>query len=254
MKKLYVYCVLSCISKMDESPDWEWIGKLNLSAYYIPCEDQPEFAGGAKVPIRAIAGKGGSYLRNTGLYGDDVQEAQKANENFLYSRESVCMQGTGRLSDGRYIKCTTVSVNWDGVQPRNQRGGIGFYWKVTQSLTNLRAFKTVAKWQRSTLVPLGSRIYIPELVNYLAHWDSNFTNGILEVTDKGGGLYCEETDTETLDLFTGEGSRGCSAAIDLLDCSTQYPHSGWWDKPKNKKYCRARPPFGQCVDVYKWKH
>lgn len=241
--------VTACRVKVDESRDWKYLDQYNLSAYYTPHEDQPMFKGGSKVPIGALEHRG-LYLQQGGDYvqvGEDIELAQKANEKFLYDNASVCTQGTGILSNGRIISCTETYPWWEGVLSEDQRDRVGFEWSRNQTIP-YTPFKTVAKWSGNLSLAMGSSIYIPDLINFLEHWDPNFTNGILKIEDVGGGLIDYTKGIEAFDLYVGEGKDGYRAYIDLLNCSSSYPGSDWYDR--HEDICEARPVFGQLVDVY----
>jgi RHS repeat-associated protein len=198
------------------SPTGRLIGLFNMSAYYVPTEDEPRFTS-STVPIPSSYTKWslGRYLSSIGpnFFWNDPAGAERANEKFLYFSDSVCMQGTGKLSNGRYIGCS-VFVDWNGIASESRRNQenppesfIGFEWAIDRELT---PFRTVARCA-SGVLSYGNELIIPELQSYLIQHGGD---GVLKVADTGGAL-CT-TPYETLDLFVGEGQGGLDAYIDLM--------------------------------------
>lgn len=219
-----------CRDRLAESPDWSYVGNFNLSAYYRPHESQ--FVKEPRTPVPSVRG---GYLAQRGLDLEKPNEGGVllASWHFLFDKDAVCMNGSGRILDGRVISC----------DPKTGR----FDWS---SAGLHRAFKTVAMFTGSTRFWEGETLYIPELVRFLGKWDPSFRDGTLQVTDVGGGL--ASGGTETLDLFTGEGEGGLAAYKDLMDCTTEFPESGWWKR--HPGVCSIRPPIRQYVDVYRFTH
>jgi len=235
-----------CSSALADSEHWRRLGKYRISAYYIA--EEAGFSSGATSPIML---KDGSFLHRIGS-----NQNVRANEYFLFSDAGVCMQGTGRLRDGRYIGCTR-RVNWtvpDGgyrMPPDADRAAIWFADKTSPPV--LTPFKNVARWTGSSLtLPIGTKLFAPDLVPFLRHWDKpGFTNGMLTVRDVGGGLGPRQGEAGALDLFVGyQTQHGYEAYQDLKNCSTAWPDSDYYNR--HPEVCLARPPFPLYIDVYKW--
>ena len=192
-----------------------FVGKFNMSAYYIADEDETRFSSGVTpIPSDLSMQKFGSYLSTKGPnYYFDHTSAQSAKEDFLFRSDSVCMQGTGRLSNGWKISCTAV-VDWNGLandERRNRTNDpIGFEWAQEREL---RPFNTVARCKFGVLQE-NDELLIPELQSYLAEKGGE---GLLKVTDTGGALCPTPTKAfESLDLFIGEGEIGLNNYIDFI--------------------------------------
>lgn len=208
----------TCTATNTSNPTATLIGQFNMSAYYIPIENEVRFQGSGTVPIPSSYTKWniGKYLsiKGSNYYWNEEDGAERAKLDFLYSHDSVCMQGTGKLTNGRYISCA-VQVDWVGIASdarRNQKDPpesfIGFEWAIDKDLT---PFETVARCATSAMIDDGDELIIPELQTYLTQHGGS---GILRVTDTGGAL-CS-TPYETLDLFVGEGQGGFDAYLELM--------------------------------------
>lgn len=78
---------------------------FNMSAYYVPVEDEFPAQPLVRIPTdSSLAETFGHYLsQNRAFYTNVENDAQQARYEFLYRSDSVCMQGSGKLHDGRYI-------------------------------------------------------------------------------------------------------------------------------------------------------
>ena len=173
----------------------------------------------------------------------------KARDGFLYSKAGVCMQGSGRLKDGTLVQCSWPGIQWEnGMASASSRSQIRF--SVGSLSDGLTEFKSVAAYLYSfRRLQRYTKLFIPELVNFLKKWDPA-TTGMLTVHDYGGGLINKDGSEEKLDLFVGEQkNKGENAYWDLMQCATPYPASGFWDRDSS---CQARPPIHKSVDVYMW--
>jgi RHS repeat-associated protein len=229
-------CLELCRDLLDLSPDWRYVGKFNLSAYYRPHESQ--FEGDPNVPIPATKPSAErQFLSRHGGYVAKSSDPNvlRASEGLLYDADAICMNGSGRLLDGRVISCDPNPGSW-----RFDWSGPGRH----------RAFKTVARLTGSAYFDDGDRLLIPELMGFLGRFDTSFVDGVLEVTDVGGGL--SSAGIEALDLFTGEGKEGLDAYNELMDCTTAFPASDWWNR--HPEVCKVRPPIPELVDVYSFTH
>ena len=199
-------------------PGCTYIGNYNLSAYYAPLEVEYP---GDKVRVhatqRAVDLYGGKYLGNSAscqgtrtgpCYVNETELALSAKAEFLYRSDSICEQGMGRVEDGRYISCTTVSVTWDGM-PANT-GDIRFEWKGEPG--RFVAFETAARNPGNEILE-GAGVYIPELVTILEGLGLSHPNldGLLTVTDVGMGL-----GMNTIDVYIGEGQAAFSQYYDIV--------------------------------------
>jgi RHS repeat-associated protein len=192
------------------------LGAFDMSGYYFPREEDWR---GKQRPIRAHPeyfyryfpqSTPLGYLKETGPGSYEYttgESIQTAKEGFLYSNESVCMQGTGRLRNGKYISCGT-SVTWQGVAPRNVQSDIRFWWNI--DVSKHRPFVTVAVCKGTIDHTSGIRIFIPELMQLLESYDPG-NPGWLEVNDTGGRL-CHPP-INGIDLFTGTGEAEAYPAV-----------------------------------------
>lgn len=191
---------------------------LTLSAYYAPTESQFP---GTPVPIKANEAArrnsgGGNYLSKVyPYYAVEEKDAQTASENFLFESESVCLQGMGRLNNGRYISCTEPR-DWSGMPTPERRATIGFEWKTNYE--KHKAFLTAAVCKSGRIPSDGSaRIYIPKLMPFLMG-KPGATDGVLTVNDTGEGL-CRSP-YNVLDVFVGTGSEGFRAYKELVNMTS----------------------------------
>jgi RHS repeat-associated protein len=220
----------NCISGMEYGI--EYVGLFNLSGYYTPLESDSTWTGG-KIPIPADPNsyKWGHYLTTDGKYNDNVVFAQTAKSDFLNDMQSsVCMQGSGKLIDGRIIHCS--------------RKYPVFEWGSKEtSIARVKAFDTVAICKNSSLRQ-NDEIYID------APWFETFMSGydhdvILNVVDTGGGL-CK-TPYSSIDVYLGEGSTAYSAWWDdfmIQDSTNEGRGNIYWPVyriTKNKHFLKNRP-------------
>lgn len=184
------------------TPSWRTLSMYNMSAYYITHETQYYQRNSLSGPIPS--------LNNT-----------YANKYFLFSKGGVCMQGTGRLKDGRLIGCTkklnwSVSESikneyghWEYIMPPENpsRESTPFFWKTENDIKDFVAFETVAVCNDGK-IPRGSEIRIPGIMETLRKdTNASFIAGLIlgkddvfKVTDVGGAL-CERG---AIDIFIGE--------------------------------------------------
>jgi hypothetical protein len=213
--------------------NWEFVGKYKPSAYVINVEN--DFLGGDTLPIKANPPEGvfqpgyngPAYLsaRGYGYYTSDENGAQKANEKFLYSYASVCLQGTGKLTSGLPITCT-APVTWEGVAPESLRPYIKFQWGSKDRISKMEPYETVAVCPTYK----GGKIPHPTLDNslnligprprlwltgtgienyFISH---GATDSIVEVVDVGEGL-CSEN---KIDIYIGDGLSALAFGYDDL--------------------------------------
>ncbi|MGP8338093.1 MAG: hypothetical protein ACT6FC_07645, partial [Methanosarcinaceae archaeon] len=156
----------------------------------------------------------GKYLSKYGGYTNNENEALVAKSDFL-SREQggVCMQGSGKLADGRIIKCATVDE--------------AFEWGADDSLDFVRSFETVARCQWSTLLNKGDNIWVDaDWFNDILRKNKN-SNGFLEVTDVGQapGL-CNSSGHEGIDVYMGVGQDALDSWRDFINVDSYHEVMG----------------------------
>jgi hypothetical protein len=179
------------------TPEWQPAGIFNLSAYYTTHESQ--YYSGP-----------GSQSRPVPSLGNIT-----ANKYFLFSEEGVCMQGKGKLKDGRYVGCYSnlawdhyevpvPGADWNYHMPPDDyehREGMPFSWTSEPSPPKYQAFETVAVCS-SGVIPrdenggIEIRINHDTLNNIM---QAQGADNIFKVTDVGGGLCA----TNGIDIFLG---------------------------------------------------
>jgi RHS repeat-associated protein len=225
----------------------ELLGMFNISMYYIPNESQSRFSKelwGTDV-VRLY--RGGELMKV-----GSTEEQVKAKRAFLYSNEGVCMQGTGKLIDGRYIECASTHVNWAGnyMPSEYEMKRIRFDLSRSAKRAKLERLKTVAASESSN-VPMDIPLYIPGLIGFMEAVDPGYSGrGIFRRTDSGGGLAIN-----TLDIYVGEGSLGYSAYDALMGCQSPYPNSDFWNTEEGITSCPLPyMPIPDLFEVYKVKN
>lgn len=189
---------------------------FKTSAYYLPSEE--DWGSTAVVPIPAAEWTGAEYLStNEGFYNNNVETAQTASESFLYHRDAVCTQGSGRLKNGSYISCIGDTSQWTDIATGAVREQIKFTWAPPGRISRLTPFETVA------VCPTGQIPYpmldnagnlqgeTPQLKLEGEGIESFFRNrgkdNIVEVVDVGEGL-CPENNNwgrPLIDIYIGVG-------------------------------------------------
>jgi len=112
-----------------------------------------------------------------------------APRDFLFYPDGICMQGIGKLKDGRYISCT------DSLSKSPEL--IGFEWKGNSS--DYTPFNTAACNPNNSLIR-GKTLYIPQLRTALGRKYHPNNNGFVTVSDVGHGL-----ESNSIDIYVGEG-------------------------------------------------
>lgn len=208
------------------------------SAYYIPYEGDPAWAGGTKVPIPAedwvVETYGVHYLsENEGRYNDndDPNKAHYASETFLYDSVSVCQQGSGKLETGACISCVADTRQWTGVATGPIRDAIKFDWAPTGRIQSLKPLETVAVCPGGPIphptLDINGNLQgeIPTIKLVGAGIEKFFTDrgkdNIVEVVDVGEGLCSPGHNKDSIDLYIGEGADNYTshyfAAVDAGD-------------------------------------
>jgi hypothetical protein len=181
---------------------WKKLGIFNLSSYYIANETQYyPYSGSSSRPVPSLGN-------------------QSFNKYFLFSREGVCMQGTGKTKNEQYIHCT-AHMNWLETPETPSYGDSTWVYHMPPDKPDERENKPFSFWSGlpTFVTPLetvaicsqlsishnGSveiRIKSSRFINifyeykqFAQHHDNIFT-----VTDTGGKL-CERN---AIDIYLGE--------------------------------------------------
>lgn len=162
-----------------EPPKLVSLGQFNPSFYWIALE------------------KDDGQARDQDLYDVDGNRLVSVSAKFL---KELKMEGTGRLLDGRLINFKarvqkpdgTFEIRWRWCGPEAPYGyGYEDYL--------LRAFRSLAV--DATVIPLGSRIYIPAVVGAKLP-DGTVHDGFFEAIDIGSAIV-----NKRIDVFTSFGDQ-----------------------------------------------
>jgi len=185
-----------CLAIACGGPETEFqvAGEYNLSAYYVTHESIYPGSDTSSGPIESLGG-------------------ESFNKYFLFSSQGVCMQGTGKTNDGRYISCTSpvkksISENGYWMPTMKEREAYKFSFSTLYpNPIKFEAYETVAVCKSGTIprseyrkvqVRITSDGAFETLMSSLPKEPDN----LFFATDVGGGL-CRP---QTIDVFIGEQS------------------------------------------------
>ncbi|RKZ28120.1 hypothetical protein DRQ26_01765 [bacterium] len=212
------FCMKNCCGDDDaDNAIKVYVGDFNLSSYYTLSETDNAWSSGTQLLEATHPNSSGSQKKYLSKYGygytDQVSEAQSANSDFLDHVDGVCMEGSGVLADGRTILCSTSEER--------------FEWDLNNKLTQFRAYETIAKCGRSSLLAKGDMIYVDApWFNSLLDTKGN-SSGYLEVNDNGyaPGL-CNSNGHEGIDLYVGSIQQN-SLDFQVIDSVHERPTPYW---------------------------